>query len=117
MDTEHLTAELSDQDRLLLVLGYLLGPLAVVNLLITRREFVKWHTKQGMILFGTLAALWALFRILLRWSDIPFLGGLFSAIVWLTGIAAVMTLMFCIARALEGERFKLPVLGDLADRW
>jgi uncharacterized membrane protein len=32
----------------------------------------------------------------------------------LTG-ALVLTL-FCIVRALEGERFKIPMLGELADR-
>ena len=49
METENLTQELSDQDRILLVFGYL-GPLALVTLVASRREFVKWHAKQGLAL-------------------------------------------------------------------
>ena len=59
METEQLGQELSDQDRILLVFGYL-GPLAIVALVATRREFVKWHAKQGLLVLAVLFALWAL---------------------------------------------------------
>jgi uncharacterized membrane protein len=34
----------------------------------------------------------------------------------LVGVGLGVLLLFCIIRALEGERFKVPLLGELADR-
>ncbi len=118
MESEPLSAELSDQDRLLLVFGYL-GPLAIFALLASRREFVKWHAKQGLVLFAVLAAIYVVFKpvylILSRYAYL-WLAELFWAAVWLMALGAFLTMMLCIVRGLEGERFKIPVLGDLADR-
>ena len=61
MDGEGLTSELSDQDRVLLVFGYL-GPLALVSLVASRREFVKWHAKQGLVLTAVLLGLYIVLR-------------------------------------------------------
>ena len=118
METEQYAQELSDEDRILLVFGYL-GPLALVSLVASRREFVKWHAKQGLLLSLTLAAAYVIVRMvhwpLDRW--VPFLGEIFWAGVVLSGLGALVLLLFCIVRALEGERFKIPVLGDVADRF
>ena len=62
MDSEPLGQELSDQDRVLLVFGYL-GPLALVTLVASRREFVKWHAKQGLALSLT----WAGIYVVMKW--------------------------------------------------
>lgn len=119
MEQPPLGEELSDQDRLLLVFGYL-GPLAIVSLLASRREFVKWHAKQGLVLSITLAALYLvvlrpLIAISTRhlWSVF---GEMFWAATWLVTLGALAAVLVCIVRGLEGERFKLPMLGDLADR-
>jgi uncharacterized membrane protein len=117
VDGENLTTELSDQDRLLLVFAYL-GPLALVSLVASRREFVKWHAKQGLVVAVTLVALYIVLRavhfLLDRlWSVLGVLGWAAFALVFL---GALVLLLLCIVRALEGERFKVPMLGDLADR-
>ena len=39
-----------------------------------------------------------------------------GAFVQAFAAGALLTMMLCIIRALEGERFKIPILGDLADR-
>ena len=119
MEAENLTQELSDQDRILLVFGYL-GPLALVSLVASRREFVKWHAKQGLALLTTLAALYVcVLKPLERLSSLYFWGWLaelFSAATWLVVLGAVVLLLVCIVRGLEGERFKVPILGDLTDK-
>jgi uncharacterized membrane protein len=119
METENLTQELSDQDRILLVFGYL-GPLALVSLVASRREFVKWHAKQGLALIAALAALYfcalkPLDRIftLYFWG---WLGELFSAFIWMVAFGALVLMLVCIVRGLEGERFKIPLLGELTDK-
>jgi len=118
MESQQLSQELSDQDRILLVFAYL-GPLAVVSLLASRREFVKWHAKQGLVLSLAVAAVYlVVIRPLIHlsvhlWSG---LAELFWAVAWLVAIGALVAILMCVIRGLEGERFKLPVLGDLADR-
>jgi uncharacterized membrane protein len=119
METENLTQELSDQDRILLVFGYL-GPLALVSLVASRKEFVKWHAKQGLALLATLAALYfcvlkPLDRIFTLWLW-GWLAELFSALIWLVALGAMVLVLVCIVRGLEGERFKIPLLGDLTDK-
>ncbi len=120
MQTEQLGQELSDQDRVLLVFAYL-GPLALVSLLASRREFIKWHAKQGLALAATLAALQVIALkplqfIGARYTFWGYFRELFWAGSWLVVFGVVIAALVCIIRGLEGERFKLPLLGDLADR-
>jgi uncharacterized membrane protein len=117
MEADHLTSELSDQDRILLVFAYL-GPLALVSLVASRREFVKWHAKQGLVVAVTLVALYIVLRavqflLVKLWSVLGVLGWAAFSLVFL---GALVLILLCIVRALEGERFKVPMLGDLADR-
>jgi len=116
MESERLGQELSDQDRVLLVFGYL-GPLALVSLVATRREFVKWHAKQGLVLSFALVLAYGVLRLIHtvigRWA---FFSELFWAAVWMALLGVFVAMLICIVRGLEGERFKLPMLGDLADR-
>jgi uncharacterized membrane protein len=119
MEERPLAPELTDQDRLLLVFSYL-GPLALFALVATRKEFVKWHAKQGMVLLATFLVLWvplrALYLVLKRVAW-PMVGDLFWLLVVLVGVGVLLTLFLCAVRALEGERFRVPVFGDLADRF
>lgn len=118
MESENLSAELTDQDRVLLVFDYL-GPLALFSLVASRRELVKWHAKQGLLLSALLLALYLIARplyLVLKRNAWPFFGDLFWAIVSLIGLGVLLVMFLCVVRALEGERFRIPLLGDLADR-
>jgi uncharacterized membrane protein len=119
MEQEHLTVELSDQDRILLVFGYM-GPLAIFALIATRREFVKWHARQGLVLFMSLVALFVILRpihsIINHYNWWYWIGELFWGCVWLVALGAALVTLLCILRGMEGERFKIPMIGDLADR-
>ena len=118
MVTDQSDQALSDQDRMLVVFAYL-GPLALVSLLASRREFVKWHAKQGLVLSATLVVVYPFLRfvhfVLDRWFWAVF-GELFWIGVWLTVVGIILTMLVCIIRGLEGERFRLPMLGEMADR-
>ena len=117
MGEQHLNQEIGDQDRLLLVFAYL-GPLALFSLVASRKEFVKWHAKQGVLLSCTVAVLWIAARgvyLLIRAKLWPLFGALFSAAAALTALGLVLVVFLCLVRALEGERFKVPLLGDLVD--
>ena len=117
MGEQQLNQEIGDQDRLLLVFAYL-GPLALFSLVASRKEFVKWHAKQGVLLSCSVAVVWIAVRgvyLLIRAKLWPLFGALFSAAAALTALGLVLVVFLCLVRALEGERFKVPLLGDLAD--
>ena len=108
---------LSDEDRLLLVFAYL-GPLAMIAFLAARREYVRWHSRQGLVFFlvafGIVLVLSSVQALMgsLHW----FLGrttGLFNSMVYvcLLGVALLSML-----KALKGERWRLPLVRELADR-
>ena len=118
MESENLSAELNDQDRILLVFCYL-GPLAIFAYIATRREFVKWHARQGLMLFAVMAAFYLIFKTIHRILDRYvwwLVGEVVMACIWLIALGILLTMLLCIVRALEGERFKIPILGDWADR-
>ena len=119
MEERPLAPELNDQDRLLLVFSYL-GPLALFALVATRKEFVKWHAKQGMVLLAAFVVLWVPLRavyLTLKRLAWPMVGDLFWLFVTLMGVGVLLTLFLCAVRALEGERFRVPLFGELADRF
>jgi uncharacterized membrane protein len=117
VDQTHLTQELSDQDRLLLVFAYL-GPLGLFSLVAGRKEFVKWHAKQGVLLSILVAAVWVIMRglyLVVRAKLWSLLGALFGVAAGMVALGVLLLGFLCIVRALEGERFKVPFVGDLAD--
>ena len=110
-------APLSQEDRVLLVFSYV-GPLAIVAFLAARREYVRWHARQGLVFFlVTFGAVMMLTTVQAIAGSIHwFLGrttGLFNAVVYL----CLMGLAYlCTVKARNGERWRLPILGELADR-
>jgi len=108
---------LGDEDRLLLIFAYM-GPLALVSLVAARRDFVKWHAKQGLVLalaalctFIVLRPFHALFYLI--WK---FLGDLFLSVEILVLVGFLILAILCMVRAIEGERFRIPFFAELADR-
>lgn len=116
VDEEKIPVEIKDEDRILLLFAYL-GPLAIVSLLASRKEFVKWHSKQGFIFF----IVWMVFFIILvpiyKFFWWIYLGWLIQILGLLIGLGVFSLIVFCIVRAIEGEKFKIPFVGDLADRF
>jgi uncharacterized membrane protein len=118
VEAEHLDPGLTDQDRVLLVFGYL-GPLALVALVASRREFVKWHAKQGLVLSLTLLVVYPVLRFMHFVAE-RYLWAVFEELFWIAAwmcvVGVTVMVLVCIVRGLEGERFKMPMLGELADR-
>ena len=118
MENEPLAPEIDDQDRILLLFAYL-GPLALVALVASRRELVKWHAKQGLLVLAFITGSYLILKpihLLLKNPYVAWLGELYWTLVGLTALGVGVLLLVCIVRALEGERFRIPLLGELADR-
>ncbi len=71
-----------------------------------QNQFVRFHAMQSMLFFG---AACIAFLVCL---SVPFLGWILSIFVFYGSAALWLVLMF---KAYQGERFKLPVVGDVAE--
>lgn len=78
---------------------------SVVFLIIDKRKFVRFHAIQSLAFWVFLMVLFAVFSIVL-W----FLAGFIS-------LAALAVWIILMVKAYQHVLFKLPVLGDLADKW
>ncbi len=89
-------------------LSYLLGIITGVIFFVLANEnkYVKFHAAQSIIVFIAVY----LVSVVSGW--IPLIGGILSAAVSLAGFILWIGLMY---KAYSGEKFKLPVLGDLAE--
>src|SRR3972149_3303598 len=99
MDSDpQLSQELTDQDRILLVFGYL-GPLAFVALVASRREFVRWHAQQGLLLSLVVSALYlVILRPLIHVTDEyhwSWITELFWAATWLVAPGGLPSRLRC----------------------
>ncbi|HJR58415.1 MAG TPA: hypothetical protein VJ813_03415 [Vicinamibacterales bacterium] len=91
-------------------LTYALGWVTGAAFLLTEpsNKFVRFHALQSTIVFGGLSLLW--FVAL----SIPFLGWLIALVI-LPPLSVVLWLLV-IFKAYQGERFKLPFAGEIADQ-
>lgn len=111
----------SSNRSLMIVLSYL-GLLALIPLLVEKddRE-VQWHAKHGLVLFAFWVAVSIALSMLSRVTGAIFdpgcMGCLWagpSSLVWL---AAVIVHVLAILKGLKGERFIIPGISPLADKF
>ena len=109
MDTTQKTA-IGLDENLTGAVAYALGWITGVALLIVEHEnqYVRFHALQSAIFFGALSVLW-----FVGWS-VPLLGWAVSVFIITPVSAAVWLLM--LFKAYRGERFKLPIVGDIAEQ-
>lgn len=92
------------------LLAYALGWISglIVILVEKDNDFVRFHAMQSILTFGALTVLSLLFSNLLVFFLflIPFLN-LLGVVLWI----------LLMVKAYQGERYKLPVIGDLAEEW
>jgi len=90
-------------------LSYLLGWITGVLFLLTepQNRFVRFHAMQSTILFLALSVACVLLQ------SIPILGMLI-AVFLVIPLSAVLWLVLMF-KAYQGDKFKLPIVGDMAD--
>jgi len=94
--------------RLAGLLSYLLGFLSGIIFLVVERKnsFVRFHAMQSTVTFiGLLAAS-------IVAGIIPVLGPLLA---WLVQILTLVLWILLMVKAFQGETYKLPVIGDMAE--
>lgn len=90
-------------------LSYLLGFVTGILFFVVEKDnpFVRFHALQSIIFFG------GLFVVMMFFGLIPVLGFLVN---FLLGLCAFAAWLFLIVKAAQGVAFKLPVVGDIAER-
>lgn len=91
-------------------LAYALGWVTGVAFLLAEREnrFVRFHALQSTLAFGALSVMWMVSL------SIPVFGWLMAFVV-IPPVSVVLWL-FMMFKAYQGERYKLPVVGDMAEQ-
>ncbi|MCX9084601.1 MAG: DUF4870 domain-containing protein [Candidatus Methanoperedens sp.] len=87
------------------VLGFITGILFLV--LEKDNKFVRFHAMQSIVTFL------AFFVISMVIGIIPILGWILSSLMGLVGLVLWLLLML---KAYQGEMYKLPIAGDLAEK-
>ena len=95
------------------LLSYALGWLTglIFFLIEGKDEFVRFHAMQSIIVFGAMTV-FSIFSSIL--FIVPFLGAIVGSFMW---IASVVLWIILMVKAYQGERFKLPIAGDLAEQY
>jgi uncharacterized membrane protein len=104
-------------------LSYVLGPVTgVIFVLIERDRFVRFHAFQSIFLSVAWIVFWIGFSIIeaiLRFTPalaliVALIGLLLSLVL---GLGAFILWIALIIRAYQGARWKLPFIGDMAERY
>jgi uncharacterized membrane protein len=115
-------------------LGYPIGIIAIISLIMEKENrFVKFHALQSILLhvaFVVLAiALWVIGFILLiagaaasaasnAGGAVGGLMGMLMGLIWLVIVVAYIAgLIFAAVKAYGGNMFKLPIVGNMAEKW
>jgi uncharacterized membrane protein len=78
-----------------------------------RNRFVRFHSWQNIFFHVAWIALWIGLSI---FAHIPLLGWL-SVLIWpLIGLAGFIIWIILLLKANQGQMFKLPVIGDMAEK-
>lgn len=112
-------------DRQLMVALSYLGILALIPYLTKKNdpdEEIRWHSRNGMGLFLADVVLWVIF-FALGWilssmgSTVGCFGGsivgVLQCVVW---IALLGLHIYCLVKALGGQRVRIPVVTDFAEK-
>ena len=94
------------------LLAYLLGIVGgIVFYAISKDSFVKFHAMQSILLWVAMGILWGVFLVLS--FVVPFI----SFVTWIIYLGLVAMWIVMMVKSYQGERYKLPIIGDMAERY
>ena len=102
-------------------LSYLAGWITGLIFFLVEKDnkFVRFHAMQSIVVFGAFSALGIIISVFASLAIaihayflLPLIGAL-STLLWLVALILWIVLMI---KAYQGEKFKLPVAGDIAEK-
>jgi len=105
----------SSDRTIMLVLSYL-GPLGIVPLLMKNEDReVQWHAKNGLVIFAAEVILVIVLSLLGNY--IPGMGCITGPIFCVIPLAFLAITVFAIVKATQGQRLRIPLVSDFADKF
>jgi len=97
------------------LLGVVTGVLFLVLAPFNQNKFVRFHAFQSIFFWLSWIALFIVETIIsfVLPAMLSILLGLFTMLIWLGGLGVWVFLMY---KAYNNEKFKLPIIGDLAEK-
>lgn len=107
-------------DRTLWIILSYLGILSLIPYFAKKDDpdqEIRWHAKNGLALFLVEFVLWAVFLVagiaLRNSASFGCLTGTVQCIIWI-GFLAIS--IICIVKGMSGQRFRIPVVTDFAEK-
>jgi len=97
------------QPNVAALLSYLVGFITGIIFYVIEKEskFVRFHAMQSIVTFGSLFVLGFVLTV------IPIIGWMLLPVLSIVNIILWIILMI---KAYQGEKFKLPIAGDIAEK-
>jgi uncharacterized membrane protein len=98
-------------------LSYVLGWITGLIFFLGEKQnrFVRFHAMQSILFFGSVSILNVILNI--AGSSVHSLGIAFSCLSGIVGIASLVIWVILMINAFQGKYFKLPVVGDYAEKY
>jgi uncharacterized membrane protein len=104
----------ASEDVVFLVLAYL-GILALIPFFVAKdNDYVRWHAKQGLVLVAFEIVLWIVLMIL---GVVPILNIIIAFLGIFIWLGILILHIFCIVKAVKGEKWYVPVIGKFTDKF
>ncbi|MBA2284585.1 MAG: DUF4870 domain-containing protein [Ktedonobacteraceae bacterium] len=103
-------------------LSYIVGWVTGLIFFLTEKQnrFVRFHAMQSILFSVALTVFYIVLNIVsfaLAVTNVPFIGLLFTGAGFLVSLGAFVAWIFLLINAFQGKYFKLPVLGNYAERY
>ncbi|MGQ0540374.1 MAG: DUF4870 domain-containing protein [Blastocatellia bacterium] len=102
------------------LIGYIIWIVALILIFIEKdNKFVRFHAFQSVLFGVTFIVIFVALAIVT--GVLAFVSGtlatLFSLLYILVWLAALGGIILLCVKSFQGQMFKLPVIGDLAEKW
>ncbi len=92
-----------------------------IIVLVTEKQnaFMRFHAFQSLLLIAAMIVFWigiVIFSVVLAFVSST-LSFLFSMVTWLMGLGFIGIAIFLCIKAYGGEKIKLPIIGDMAEKF
>ena len=92
-----------------------------IIVLVTEKEnrLMRFHAFQSLLILGAMIVLSigvTIISIVLAFASST-LSMLFGLLFWVVLLGIIAVMIFLCVKAYQGEKVKLPVIGDMADKW
>jgi uncharacterized membrane protein len=103
-------------------LSYIVGWITGLIFFLSEKQnqFVRFHAMQSILFSAGLTVLYIVIWVLdfvFAVANIGILAVLLGCLFWLVGLAAFVVWIILLINAFQGKKFKLPVIGDYAERY